>query len=319
MVEQKITVGVGTEWPLDGLLTLPDGDGPFPAVVLVHGSGSSDMDSKIYKVKPFKDIAEGLAQRGVAAIRYDKRSFRYGRKLLKAKGSQFTVWDESIEDALFAAEILRGDKRIDTDRIFVAGLSLGGMLAPRIVAASKGAFAGMVIMAGSPRRLEDIMKEQLMSGLDNYKGVLRWIVKRQVAKFEPLMEGIDELSDEEAQATKFMGGTTLHYLKDMGKPPTEELLKSTDAPMLILQSGNDLQVSKERDFDKYKEILAGRPNATFKLYEGLNHTFMTAHYSDISGAIKEFKIEQQVKDYVIDDIASWIKSPGQTLESTPET
>jgi len=239
--------------------------------------------------------------------------------LLKAKGAQFTVWDESIEDALFAAELLRADKRIDSGRVFVAGLSLGGMLAPRIVAASKGAFAGMVIMAGSPRRLEEIMKEQYLSALEHYKGIMLWLATKQSAKFGPMLENIDNLSDEEAQATKFMGGTTLYYLKDMATPPIEEVLESTTAPMLILHPGSDLQVSKERDFDRYKEILAGRNDVTFKLYEGLNHTFMTSHYSDISGAIKEFKIEQHVKDYVIDDIADWVKSVDVTADATPAT
>ncbi len=84
MIQEKIVVGAGSEFPLDGLLTIPESGGaPYPAVVLVHGSGFSDMDSRVYAARPFKDIAEGLAERGVASIRYDKRTFSYMKKLKK--------------------------------------------------------------------------------------------------------------------------------------------------------------------------------------------------------------------------------------------
>ena len=98
MISEKITVGAGTDYPLKGLLTLPDGPGPFPAVVLVHGSGSSNMDEKIYKLTPFKDLAEALAGHGIAAIRYDKRSYTHGLKMLRQ--GDITVRQETIEDAL---------------------------------------------------------------------------------------------------------------------------------------------------------------------------------------------------------------------------
>ena len=84
MYSEKIIVGKGTEFPLNGKLTLPDGvEGPVPAVVMVHGSGSSNMDEKVMKLTPFRDLAEGLARRGIASIRYDKRSFAHGRKMLR--------------------------------------------------------------------------------------------------------------------------------------------------------------------------------------------------------------------------------------------
>ena len=69
MTEEKIILGKNTRFPLKGLLTLPEGSGPFPAVVLVHGSGSSNMDEKVGKLTPFRDLAEGLAARGIACIR----------------------------------------------------------------------------------------------------------------------------------------------------------------------------------------------------------------------------------------------------------
>ena len=115
MKSEKIVVGEGTEYPLKGLLTLPDRvEGQVPAAVLVHGSGASNMDEKVYKLTPFKDLAEGLAERGIASIRYDKRTFVYGRKMRKGT---VTVREETIEDAVRAAELLRRDPRVDPDRI----------------------------------------------------------------------------------------------------------------------------------------------------------------------------------------------------------
>jgi len=84
MYSEKVVIGQGTEFPLKGLLTFPDGtEGPVPAVVMVHSSGSSNMDEKVMKLTPFRDLAEGLARHGIASVRYDKRSFVYPRKMQK--------------------------------------------------------------------------------------------------------------------------------------------------------------------------------------------------------------------------------------------
>ena len=97
MIQEKITIG--TDFPLDGVLTLPDNiTEPVPAVVFVHGSGSSNMDEKVGKMTPFKDLAEGLAKQGIASVRYDKRTYKYGFKMARKGG--ITVKEETIEDAV---------------------------------------------------------------------------------------------------------------------------------------------------------------------------------------------------------------------------
>ena len=114
MYSEKIVVGQGTEFLLNGLLTFPDGtEGPVPAVVMVHGSGSSNIDEKVMKLTPFRDLAEGLARHGIGSIRYDKRSFVHARKMLK---KCITVKDETIDDAVLAINILKSDPRIDAER-----------------------------------------------------------------------------------------------------------------------------------------------------------------------------------------------------------
>lgn len=306
MISEKIVVG--EKYPLDGLITLPaTGAGPYPAVVLVHGSGASDMDENIYAVRPFKDIAEGLAQLGIACIRYNKRSFSYGKQMVEDAGKALTVQEEVVEDAIYAADLLRQDPRIDPDKIFIAGHSLGGMLAPRIDATG-GNFAGLIILAGSPRRLEEIMKEQQMATLDTLKGPLKWIGKKQIAKIQEKLDSIYTKTDEEAQAIPFAGGTTIYYLKEMGQKTAAEYLAESNKPIFVLHPEKDVQVSLEKDFQKYKEILAGRTNASFQLYPGLNHAFMPSLYGTINKALKEFQTKQHVDVQVIADIADWIHS-----------
>ncbi len=306
MTEEKIVVGAGTDYPLNGMLTLPDDlTKKIPAVVFVHGSGSSNMDEKIYKVTPFADLAHGLAQRGIASIRYDKRSYAHALKLMRAANGKLTVKEETVEDAILAAELLRADERIDSEGVFIVGHSMGGMLAPRIDR-DGGNFRGLVIMAGTPRRLEEVVIDQLRGVADTVPRLLRGIVAKQSAKYEKMFAGIYEMTDEEAAKRKFGGGITMYYFKEMGLRQTPEELQACEKPMLIMQGAKDAQVSVERDFNLYKTLLPDRDNVEFRLYEGLSHAFVPARYGTIKDAAKEFKIEQHIGDEVIDDITAFI-------------
>ena len=311
MIEEKIIIGKGTSYPLDGLLTIPDAStsiAPYPAVVLVQGSGATDKDETIRKIKPFRDIAHGLAQRGVASIRYDKRSFTHGRKMGKEFGRSLTVNEEVIEDAILATNLLQDDSRINSEQIYITGHSLGGMLAPRIDVAADGGFAGLIMLAGSPRKLEEAVKDQQKLALDALKGIPRMIFKWQVDRILKKFKNLYSLTDAEAKAVPFLGGTSMYYLKDAGEWPIKEYLRNSTKPILVMHGDGDLQVSTEKDFNLYKELLSDNPNASFKLYPGLNHAFMPSLTDNIMKVMKEFKVERQVEDYVIADMADWILS-----------
>ena len=307
MKQEQIILGQNTRYPLKGLLTLPEGQGPFPAVVLVHGSGSSNMDEKVGKLTPFKDIAQGLAQRGVACIRYDKRSYAHGLKMVLDKKHPITVREETIDDALLAARLLRSDRRIDPERVFLAGHSMGAMLAPRIECEG-GDFRGLVLLAGSPRRLEEILVDQTEEILAGMSGFARKIMQKQLVKLQKSFEGLYELTDEQAKQKKMGGGTTLYYFKEMGQPTVADWLAQTHKPMLIVQGEKDVQVKANLDFVRYQKLLGDRENVTFKLYPGLNHAFVTARFDSIAKAKKEFATERHIGAAVLDDIASWIKA-----------
>ena len=313
MIEEKIVIG--EKYPLNGLLTIPEaGSAPsvkteHPAIVLVHGSGPSDMNEKVGNVTPFKDLAEGLTKNGIAVIRYDKRTYSWGKELmLSPDAPNFTVWDETIEDAVLAANLLKKDKRINPDKVFILGHSLGGMLAPRIDAEG-GNFAGLIIWAGSPRKLEEIMHDQQDDYLKSANRIIKWIAKKQIAKFREKFDKLYEMTDDEAKAAPFFGKyAKLYYMKEFGEKPAVNYLKNLTKPILVMHPSDDFHVSIEKDFEKYKEILSHNPNAVFKLYPGLNHLFMPTVYGDIKKAMKEYKKPQKVAEYVINDITDWIKS-----------
>ena len=306
MIEEKIIIGENTQYPLNGLLTLPDDTAkPVPAVVFVHGSGASNMDEKVGKLTPFKDLAQGLARYGIASVRYDKRSFAHGFKMLMDKSQDVTVKIETIDDAIMATELLRKDPRIDPERVFIIGHSMGGMLAPRIDAEG-GNYAGLIIMAGSPRKLEEIVLDQNEAALNSTKGFVNWIVKKQVAKFAAMFDGMYELSDEEAKKKKMGGGTTLYYFKEMGEHAAPGYLTVCEKPVLILQGEKDFQATVDKDFAAYEQLLAGKSNVTFRLYEDLSHAFVPSVYGDIMKAKQEYSVEQHISEEVIEDIANWI-------------
>jgi dienelactone hydrolase len=306
-IEEKIKIG--TKYPLEGLLTIPmTGIGAYPAVILVHGSGPNDMNEKIGNVYPFKDLAEGLAKRGIATIRYNKRTFTYGKEMVMNGILDLTVKEETIEDAIFAAELLKNEPSINPNQIFILGHSMGGMLAPRIDAEG-GDFAGLIIWGGSPRRLEEIIIDQQEDFLKTANLIIKWIMSRQIGKIREIFERMYSMTDEEAKTTPlFNKYSKVYYLKEWGEKPAMNYLKDLVKPILIMHSSADFHVSIEKDFEEYKKILSNHPNASFKLYPGLNHLFMPSVYGDIKKATKEYKKVQNVEEYVIDDIAEWIKN-----------
>ncbi len=301
MISEKITVGAGTAYPLNGLLTLPDDcAGPVPAVVMVHGSGPSNMDEKIMKLTPFKDLAEGLTKRGVASLRYDKRTFVYKRQLAKTLP---TVKEETIDDALLAVTLLKADPRIDKDRIFLLGHSMGAMLAPRIDA--EGAdVRGLVMMAGTPYRLEEVIVNQL-NRFDN-KSLLGLIAKLENKIYVKKFDGLYQMSDEEAKQKRFAGSLSLYYFKEMGQKSATDYLLESRKPVLIMQAEKDTQVLADDDFKLFQEQLAGRENTVFRLYPGLNHLFVEAITDSIMKATKEYGVERHIGDKVIADIAAFV-------------
>lgn len=299
--EEEVAVGEG-QWTLPGTLTLPEGPGPFPAVILVHGSGPQDRDETIGPNKPFRDLAGGLASRGIAVLRYEKRTREHADKMA-AQQETLTVWDETVEDVL-AAALLRRTERIDAGRIYVLGHSLGGTLAPRIGAEDPG-LAGLVILAGAARPLEDLILEQY-NYLARLDGKLTDREKEQLAELEEQVARVKEpgLSRAVPAAELPLSIPASYWLDLRGYSPAETA-QSLPMPLLILQGERDYQVTME-DFALWQEHLAGSEHVKCKSYPGLNHLFMEG---EGPGRPEEyFARPGHISGEVVDDIAHWINS-----------
>ena len=299
--EKEVVVGSG-EWALPGILTLPARKETFPAVVLVHGSGPNDRDESIGPNKPFRDLAWGLASRGIAVLRYEKRTKAHGRKLKDFKGN-FTVKEETIDDALAAVELLRNVERIDGQKIFVLGHSLGGMLIPRIGLRDPD-IAGFIILAGATRSAEEAILEQT-SYIIMLDGKTTEIEKIRLKEIQETVEKIRNLRESGAPPEKenLLGAPPEYWLdlRDYVPPVTAKRLKQ---PMLILQGGRDYQVT-EKDFENWKKSLSSRQNVILRLYPDLNHLFIAGKGKPSPA---EYSRAGHVDRQVIDDIAAWIKN-----------
>ena len=283
--------------PLHGALTLPPGTGPFPAVVLVAGSGAHDMDETIGPNKPFRDIAEGLARAGIASLRYDKRIFDY------PEGSAGLVIDAEVtDDAVAAAHLLAQQKGIDPKRVFVLGHSLGAMMAPRI-GQRDPQLAGLVLMAAPARPLLDVSAEQVREqGQRAHESVAQIAAGEQaIAAEQKLLAG----ADPQHPPSGSFGGLSQGYWLSLHDYHQVATAKALSMPMLILQGDGDFQVSPTLDFVRWQKELAGRPHTAFRLYPGLSHLFMPAGKT---GTVADYKAPAHVDAQVIDDIAAWVKA-----------
>jgi hypothetical protein len=301
--EREVTVGSG-EWQLPGILSLPVGAGPFPAVVLVHGSGPGDADETIGPNKPFKDLAWGLSSRGIAVLRYTKRTLKYGSRIAENFGN-FTVKEEAIDDATSAAALLSKLPEIDARHICVLGHSEGGMLAPRIAAATKE-ISGIILMAGNTRPLEDMVVAQVtyLASLDDK---MKEAGARQVQDIEEIVKQIKSPTLSPADTITLFGFKAPgSYFLDLRKYNPAEVAASLTNPILVLQGERDYQVTM-KDFDGWKKALAGKSSVTFKLYPGLTHLFMPSLSPGSGlGTPADYQKPQHVSEAVISDIAAWI-------------
>lgn len=297
-------VEVGHDPALPGIITLPRGAHAAPAVVLVHGSGPSDRDERVGKTRVFGDLARGLGARGIVVLRYDKRTRVEPRGIV-------TVKEEFIDGALAAVQLLRGFPEVDPRRVFVLGHSQGGALAPRIAKAD-GRLAGIVVLAGPTRPIEDSWVEQLtyFAALDPNNAALRERLE-EVKAFRALVQSPSLAADTELHIPGDGPITGAYFLDLRGYHP-EEVAAELACPLLVLQGARDYQVSVTDDFPRWQHALAGNPRATLRSYPKLDHRFVAGEGPSTPA---QYERGGHVAPEVSADIASWIlqQAPPRSL------
>ena len=296
--EADLTIG-STGSALPATLTMPAGDGPFPVVVLVHGSGPQDRDTTFGPNKPFKDLATGLASGGIAVLRYDKRSKVH--RLTTGSRAGDTVKEEVLDDVLMAVKTARQQPRIDAARVFVLGKSLGGMLIPRIAAADP-TIAGVIVMAGPARPIEQVIPAQ-MRYLAMADGAISPEEQKMIDEALAHAERVRALKPEDAASGDLLYGAPASYWLDLrGYDPPAAAANDVKRPMLVLQGERDYQVTLE-DFARWKAALDARPDVTFRSYPALNHLFLAGTGPSVPA---EYEKPGHIAEDVIRDLADWL-------------
>lgn len=283
--------------PLPAVLSVPAGPGPFPAVVLVHGSGPADKDLRIGEARPFLDLARGLSQRGVAVLRYDKRT------QISPATPVRTVADEVTDDARAALRLLAAQPRVDARRIYLLGYDLGGHLAPQIAADPQTPMlAGVIFLCAAARPLWEQHVEQVRRGLQ-VNGALSAEARRQLKVEEAAARRIQSGPLRADESVALLGrptpGSYWLALRPYSPPRAARPLR---VPLLLLFGERDELVTAA-DRELWQKGLQGKDAVTFKTYPGLSHLLRAASGQ---GEIADLDRPGAVAPEVSDDIAAWI-------------
>lgn len=281
---------------LVGLLTTPSSGADYPVVILLHGSGPGDMDETVGPNKPFKDLAAGLAGRGIATIRYVKRTLSYSGEKVP------TVKEEVLDDALAAIALARTTPGVNKKQIYIFGHSMGGMLAPRIATLAPD-LSGIILAAAPARKLSDLMAEQNKYAAELIKDTTG-IVKTQLAE---ALKAIDQTRITKLgtiKADSLLLGLPASYWVDLNVyDQVATAKKLVNQRIFVIQGGNDFQVS-EQDYKIWETALGTKKNVKLKFYPDLNHLLSPQNEKGDPG---QYKIPSNVSATLINDVAFWIR------------
>jgi pimeloyl-ACP methyl ester carboxylesterase len=295
---QEIQVGVGSP-PLKGTLTLPPGRGPFPAVVLVSGSGPNDQNLTLGPNHPFLDIARGLAVRGIATVRYDKRTLDYARSIDR---QTFTVTQEYVPDALAAIQLLEHESAVDRHRIFVLGYSQGGTYAP-LIAKRAPQVAGVILLAaGAEPNIASMVRQlRYQATLPGDIGAQSRAQLPQLERIAPVLSSATALEKKNPRTILWVFGPR-YYLSEL-RYDEVTTARTIPQPLLLLQADRDYQTTVHDSLNVWLKGLHSRKGVTVVRFPNANHLFIDG--TGPPTPLEYFK-PGQVEPKVITAITSWI-------------
>lgn len=303
---------------LAGTLTLPKGEGKFPAVILISGSGPQNRDEKIFGHKPFLVLADYLTRRGIAVLRFDDRGTAKSTGDFKAA----TTYDFAT-DVESALDYLRNRKEINKKKIGLLGHSEGGMVAPLVASRSENVDF-VVLLAGPALRGDKLLLLQKYK-IERMQGVSETVAKYNGKIFAGVYELIldEKLSSEELgvklksyfkeklsviedkELKKIVGKLTNKWMVEFLRFNTAKYLKKVNCPVFAIYGGKDLQVPSKENMEVIDVLIneSGKGNISSKELEGLNHLFQECK----TGMVSEYsQIEQTISPVALEEIYSWI-------------
>jgi len=294
---------------LAGTVSIPQGNGPFPAAVLIHGSGPNDRDESIMGHRLFLVLADHLSRRGVLVLRYDKRGIG------ESKGDyQNATTMDFASDAEAAVALLKSRPDVNAKKVGLVGHSEGGMIAP-LIASRHPDVAFAVMMAGPGVRGDVLLPEQNRL-LSEAAGVPPEAAK-QAASAIAMMIGLVEKSSDSATlrkhvqeqfgdlGTKMLSALDTPWMRYFFTYDPVPALKLVKCPVLVLNGSKDLQVPAALNLPPIRKAFEEGGNKRVEIVEmpGLNHLFQPA---ETGGAMEYEKIEVTVAPVVLDKVAQWI-------------
>ena len=314
-----------------GTLTMPRTGGPFPAVLLITGSGSQDRDESVFGHRPFLILADYLTRRGIAVLRVDDRGVGGSR----GDASQATS-EDFARDVLAGVAYLKTRKEIDSKRIGLIGHSEGGSIAP-LAATQSADVAFIVLMAGTGVPGDKVLEGQIESLLkisgaeqalidsvlqdqrrvieivkhetdpNQAKVKIREIVTTSMAKLDEKRKAAVDYSDGAIDAR--VQAATSKWFRFFITHDPKETLRKVKCPVLAINGRVDMQVRAKENLPAIEQALreGGNTHFTVKELPGLNHLFQTAK----TGAIDEYaRIEETMSPLALKTVAEWIESQG---------
>ncbi len=340
--EEEVSLRNG-EIKLAGTLTIPEGKGPFPAVIMITGSGTQNRDEEIFGFKLFRVIADHLTSKGIAVLRCDDRG-------LGSQGAPglFTSVDFA-GDIVAQAAYIRGRKEIAADKVGLLGHSEGGIIAP--LANKEGRFAFLVLMAGTAVNGREVLLEQiaLIARADGASGAeVAETLASQKRSYELMgkPEGEKEIEkmmadqarkelermppekrqavvDPEAYVKNVVAAQMIAFRSPwfryfMDYDPAS-VLETVKCPVLALFGEKDTQVSPKQNLPVMEKAFqkGGNGDVTLKVIPEANHLFQKA----ITGSPSEYAaLEKAFVPGFLDTISSWIleKTAGKTTEPSKD-
>lgn len=272
---------------LAGTLTVPHGTGPFPAAIMITGSGPENRDEEVFGHKPFLIIADYLSRHGIAVLRLDDRGVGGS-----AGSSSHQTIDEMADDVLSGVDFLKARAEINAKQIGVIGHSEGGIVGP-LAASRSSDIAFVVMLAGTGVTGEQVMylQAELISKASGAPDAM-------IAQNRAMQEMIFNVARAELDATKALENFRAAWTKEHGSAPSETMesqvksvllpeirsfafrdpadaLRKLKVPVLAMNGSRDLQVPPTQNLPAIAAALAAGGSPDFEIVElpGLNHLF----------------------------------------------
>jgi hypothetical protein len=299
---------------LAATLTVPQGNGPFPAVLLIAGSGPHDRDEKVFGHRPFLVLADYLTRKGIIVLRADKRGMG------KSTGDLSTATTADFAtDAEAGIAYLKTRPEVNVHEIGLLGHSEGGLVAP-MVAARNADVGFVVMMAGSGVAGDKILPEQVRL-IEIAYGKPKDQVEKDYALQQEIVAIVEQEKDdkvfEQKLRAKLSGSvpeaqigasvTTMRspWMRYFLQYDPATALRKVTCPLLALNGEKDLQVPPHQNLPAIRAALVAAGNKRFEIDElpGLNHLFQTAK----TGAPAEYsQIDETIAPIALGKIAGWI-------------